>query len=394
VVMILVALVIIASAAAAPLFLRQLNRQRSVETQKRLETAFRGLFPGKQRKTANMWFDFGYSPTSPGAPPANWNLSPMVLRSAVATSDATHAGVAQFTGSNLPAWNGPYWQGSIDNQNRPVDAWGRPIQLRYISTSAPAGWQTYSLGANGISETGDTATPAGDDQVYPNPPYMPPTCVPNIIAGSGWQLQGIPTLPTFSGSGIYITVAGTTDQRKSAFWPQIMNARAITAEFDLFVGNGLTPAADGITLAFADADQGMLPTFRDAGDQGGWDGAFGMKGYFIAFDTWQNAPADPAVSGTQAFVALSMGATYPGANPPMPAWIEAVPPTVSNFRGRSHHVKVVSTGGTVRIYLDGSSKATLTETATLPLHAYIGFTGSTGQATDDHWVGNVQICTM
>jgi hypothetical protein len=63
----------------------------------------------------------------------------------------------------------------VDSANRPVDAWGRPLQLRYISTSTPPGWQVFSLGANGASQTGDTQIPGGDDLVYPVPPYVLPT---------------------------------------------------------------------------------------------------------------------------------------------------------------------------------------------------------------------------
>lgn len=195
VMVVLLAGVLLAAVVVGVLFARQLNQQRALETQRRLETAFRGLFPFQQRvgmAKANMWSDFGYRPTSPGAPPANaYDLRGMTSMSAVRLSDAANDStlptptLTQFTGTvvashlgNIGAWNGPYWQGPVDSQGRPLDAWGRPIQLRWISTSTPAGWQVFSPGANGVSETGNAATPSGDDQVHPRLPYVPPTITP------------------------------------------------------------------------------------------------------------------------------------------------------------------------------------------------------------------------
>ena len=192
-VIVLAAIVLIGAATIGVIYVRQLNQTRQLQTQKQLETAFHGLFSGYRKQAGNLNSDFAYSPTQPVAsPPAYYDsnnnmyyfdLKMLVDRTAVGTSDATHSTVAQFggtpSGATFSAWNGPYWTGSVDVSNRPTDAWGRPIQLRYITTSIPMGWQVFSTGVNGLGETGDSPTPLGDDQVYPNQPYTPPVAAPS-----------------------------------------------------------------------------------------------------------------------------------------------------------------------------------------------------------------------
>lgn len=193
-VIVLAALLLIGTATIGVIYVRQLNQQRQILTHQFLETAFHGVFPGNERKVANNLFDdFGYSPAIPttGGPPLNFHqLRALTSRGAIGSSDPNHVGVLQFSGTptntSFNAWNGPYWTGPVDGQNNPVDAWGRPMQLRYISTSTPAGWQVFSSGANGVAETGDSGTPSGDDQVFPTVPYPLPA---SNISVPGFSLQ-------------------------------------------------------------------------------------------------------------------------------------------------------------------------------------------------------------
>lgn len=177
-----VAVLLIASVALGVVYGRNLNQQREVETRAKLAKAFQALFPGNENQRGNLNSDFGYNPTSPGAPPTSYyTLAGLVDRTAITTAGMGYATPSAFTGSfSLGAaspggWNGPYWTDPVDASNRPLDGWGRPLQLRYISTSAPPGWQVFSLGANGRSDTGDQASAQGDDLVYPNPPYVVPS---------------------------------------------------------------------------------------------------------------------------------------------------------------------------------------------------------------------------
>lgn len=156
------------------LFWRQENVLKNIQTRKRLRSAFTQLFPYDQnpsRAPANLWSDFNYRPVSPGVPPNHfYDLRLLVQRDAIPLSDIAQRSISPYSGS-YPGWNGPYWQGPVDQAQRPVDPWGRPIRLRYVSN---AGWQLLSLGVNGADNTGDSATPGGDDLVFPEFPYLPP----------------------------------------------------------------------------------------------------------------------------------------------------------------------------------------------------------------------------
>ena len=256
--MILVGLLVIASVGMGALYLRQLDQQRQIKTQQQLEVAFQGLFPGHQQPSANMWKDFRFTPDFP-TPPGGYDLRCMIDRTQVGAVDVSMNGVPAFTGTptagagdSLGAWNGPYWQGSVDAQGHPVDAWGRPIRLRHISTTAPPGWQVFSPGANGTSETGDVEIPANDDLVYPQPPYVIPPSTPpvslcasptipfqrtsgynpaeNISITLSWSWGGVTVVAKFNGGhpegnpppvfsdipqGVPITVTLTSDRRPS-----------------------------------------------------------------------------------------------------------------------------------------------------------------------------------
>lgn len=208
---ILIAAVLVAAMGIGALYVRDLDQQRALQTRRQLEAAFGSLFGGPTFSGANLWRDFGYSPTVPAPPPGNYSLTLLVRREAIGESDPAHASVVQFDGSNLPAWNGPYYQGSTDPLGRPTDGWGRPLQLRYISTTTPPGWQVFSLGANGADDTGNLSPPRGDDLVFPVPPYViPPPSPPgsvcpnpviNFLRTSGFNPEEMLTITLTWGSG-------------------------------------------------------------------------------------------------------------------------------------------------------------------------------------------------
>lgn len=150
-----IAIVAILAGAIAPLAVKAINQQREFRTRESLKACFEGMFGARDRRVANMRADFGFDPSAPLT-----NLSPMVLSSGIASYTSTSNGL--FWG-----WNGPYWNGNSDSSNRPMDGWGRPIQLRWVTTVTPNGWQVFSLGANGIDDTGAVASPAGDDLGFP-----------------------------------------------------------------------------------------------------------------------------------------------------------------------------------------------------------------------------------
>lgn len=412
-VVVLVAVVLIGAVALGAIFGKQLDQQRSLETRKRLEMAFQAMFPYPQAHRANMFTDFGYRPdparvqVMPGYATAGFYLDGLLDINRVGVSDGNNNPPPSFTGVIAPpttsrisgAWNGPYWTRSLATaQLRPLDAWGRPLQLRYVSTPQP-GWQVFSRGPNGLDDTpANAGTPGGDDLAYPDPPYaLPPLPPPH------WQKNGT-TTGYSAGSGGFLLTGASTNQKGSVFWSAPVDiwtgSLGIVMDFDIRMGGG--SGADGMALCFADftADPTMKPTFLDYGDlsgnmQGAWDGANGLTGAFIGFDTYRNS-GDPVLPG--GFTGSSPGGANfvglcNGGRGTLPTWEST---QVLNTPLRSDpatlHIQVVvahdgrsatiTVGSETRVLNFGGSR-------TFPQKAYVGFTGSTGGSTDLHWLGNM-----
>lgn len=435
IVVLMVGLLVLAVSVAAPLFLRQQNQRNEIETRRRLETAFKALFMENQSRLnakQNMWSDFGYNPTSPGLPPSSWDLKCLVQRSSVGDSDASHASVLQFAGV-LPAWNGPYWQGPVDAQKRPIDAWGRHIQLRYITGSTPKGWQVFSPGANGLVETGNQASPpaGSDDLVYPLVPFEPGLNIAPLAIGNGWQMNGEATWKTSSashnsygiswttlvftfftrdtfvgttipGTGVILnTAAGnnennydgtygnTANSAGSVFWPVVVDANNLTISFQCAAFGGC--GGNGMALAIADADQGMTPSFCSASNTTGyfsWGGTQGMKGVAVILDNcyMNNSYYDypGAFNGKELLLGLSTGIVNTSKNNTakwsvMPNYISTYDYKGQYFWNRLLTCTVTTGNGTLQATVAdayGRSLSIPLTAVSLPSRAYIGFTGA------------------
>jgi hypothetical protein len=180
-VVLLVGVMVLATAGAA-LAVRESNQRRQIETQNRLKTAYTAAFGGLGFRGPSLRTHCSFAPATAGAiPPLAYDLASLTSVQAVQVADPAQAALAVFNPATPtpPYWNGPYWHGSVDAQNRPLDAWGRPLLLRYITNTAVPGWQFFSLGANGRDDTGNAYPCRLDDQAYPNPPgQLPPIAPP------------------------------------------------------------------------------------------------------------------------------------------------------------------------------------------------------------------------
>jgi hypothetical protein len=402
---ILLAAVLVGAVAMGVLALRQADQVRMVDTRHRLEIAFQALFPYPASRPGNMVEDFGFNPIEAGRlvqagyNTRGWFLQALMDPAAVGALDPAQNPPPAF-GGYQGAWCGPYWQQSLDNLNRPLDAWGRPLQLRWVTTPL-AGWQVFSLGANGLDDTAaDASTPAGDDLAYPLPPFNLPA------PANYWQKNGY-TLGTAQ-AGFSITDL-STDVEGSVFWTGLKDARTMDISFDMLIGGG--SGADGLTLAFANAAEGMTPTFIDGNylgvHYGAWEGANGLSAnsYFVAFDTFRNPndfppPAyfDPSAS----FIGISRGGSgvQPGGPPPLGWLATANYPGLRTFPNLLHvRVNTYLKPGNpnkghqvVEVYMNNVLTLTYTfgNALFLPSSAYVGFTSSTGGANDYHNVYNIQ----
>lgn len=154
-----VAIIAILAGAMAPLALKAVNQAREQRTRNDLKAGYEALFGARDRRVSNMRADYGYAGAS---------LVQMTTRGAIRPF-APYAGQPALTGG----WNGPYWTGAQNPAGLPLDAWGRPFQLRFIA----GGYQLVSLGENGVLDS-PGANPQVDDLVYPLPPNpLPVTSV-------------------------------------------------------------------------------------------------------------------------------------------------------------------------------------------------------------------------
>lgn len=155
--------VTILAGAMAPLAVKAINQQREFRTRESLKACFEAMFGARDRRVANMRADFGFDPSVALA-----DLSGMVAKGLTGVA-ATVPVYAQDSGGLFWGYNGPYWSGSTDSSNKPLDGWGRPIQLRWVS----GGWQAFSLGADGLNSSAASTAPLGDDLAYPVVPALP-----------------------------------------------------------------------------------------------------------------------------------------------------------------------------------------------------------------------------
>jgi len=178
-----IAVVAILMGFLVPLAGKALNQQREGRTREALKQAFEAIFGARDRRVANLRADVGYTPA------ALANLSVITSKSGAIVATKNYG--LDGTYGIYWGYNGPYWSGSVAGAN-PADGWGRPLQLRVVG----GGWQIWSLGANGIAETGAASTtPGGDDLLYPAAPAQPAayTGVLNVTVNFTGQKTGTVT---------------------------------------------------------------------------------------------------------------------------------------------------------------------------------------------------------
>jgi len=179
------AIIAILAGAVAPLAVKALNQQREFKTRDSLKAAFEAMFGARDRRVANLRADIGFNPG------ALANLSVLTLKNGTGGSASVKDYGLDASYGIYWGYNGPYWSGTLAG-NSPVDAWGRPMQLRVVG----GGWQVFSLGANGVSETAvGSSTPGGDDLLYPAAPGQPNsfTAVLNVTVNFTGQKTGTVT---------------------------------------------------------------------------------------------------------------------------------------------------------------------------------------------------------
>jgi Bacterial lectin/Abnormal spindle-like microcephaly-assoc'd, ASPM-SPD-2-Hydin/PQQ-like domain len=215
---------------------------------------------------------------------------------------------------------------------------------------------------------------AGANTVAFTNTYTPPvqTTIPSPLLG-GWKLNGTALI---SGSSLELTPATGTLKAGSAFWPTPVDPRAMTVDFDAFIGGGT--GADGMTFAIQNAAATGASASK-LGVRGGGLGFSGIAGLAAALVEYKNS-ANPSNN----FAGITDGPQSGSTD--LMHWI-ATANLVPRLQNQTHHVKIATAAGTLTISIDGAQ--VLSRAVTLPASAYVGFTAGDGSLTNRHAVSNV-----
>ncbi len=196
--------------------------------------------------------------------------------------------------------------------------------------------------------------------------------VPDPSTG-GWQLNGSSAL---SGSELVLTPA-TKGEAGSAFWPQAIDPRTMTVEYDASITGGT--GADGLAFVIADPSKGAKATSLGVG--GGGLGFSGIPGLAVALDEYKNSvnPSNNFAGVTDGPIATATNELH---------WLATANLTAA-LQGATHHIKVTTAGGTLSVAVDGTT--VLSQAVTLPPSSFLGFSAGTGGLTNRHAISHLVV---
>jgi RHS repeat-associated protein len=190
-----------------------------------------------------------------------------------------------------------------------------------------------------------------------------------------WQFNGSATA---TATGFLLTDA-VFQAVGSVFGNTPYASSSLRIEFDATIGGGT--GADGLTLTLLDPSAG--PTAL--GGPGVGLGFGGLAGIAVSLNTYLHY-GDPSDN----FVGITDGALGPWASTQQLHYL-ATSTSAPPLRGAPHHAQVTVDAGLLSVNIDGVAMASAQ--VALPPQVLVGFTGSTGGATDRHAVDNVSIVT-
>ena len=320
------------------------------------------------------------------APPAPATLK--LLNAVTAPTGSPQASAQMVLSGSCPSsfTTAALGNGASATPSLPTAVAGSPCTVSETAPAAAGGTWKTTASVNGGPEitltasNGQLAVPAfallaGANTVsFKNTWTGPSTTsiVPDPTAG-GWQLNGSSAI---SGAELVLTPA-TNHQAGSAFWPQPLDPRSLTVEYDASITGG--SGADGLALVFGDASKGAKPT--SLGVSGGGLGFSGIPGIAVALDEYKNA-----VNPSANFTGITDGPIATATNELH--WL-ATANLTAPLQGATHHVKVTTAGGTLSVVIDGAQ--VLSQAVSLPASAFLGFSGGTGGLTNRHAVSHLVV---
>ena len=330
--------------------------------------------------TNTVQFTNTYTATPPAATLKISNTINAPSGSSQASTQLTYSGTcpSSFTTAALASGASatPTLTGAVAGSSCSVSE-AAPSGSGWTATASVNGGTAVTLTASGGQLTVPSfALAAGANTVAFTNTYtaQTSTSVPDPTAG-GWQLNGSSTL---TATELALTTA-TSHQAGSAFWPQAIDPRNMTVEYEATIGGGT--GADGLAFVLGDATHGALPT--SLGVEGGGLGFSGIPGIAVALDEYKGTGAP-----SNNFVGITEGPTSTSV-PDVLHWLSTANLALP-LQNATNKIKITTTNGTT-LTVSYNGTQVLSQAVTLPSSAYLGFSGGTGGANNRHAVAHVVV---
>tara|TARA_B100000029_G_scaffold385551_1_gene381245 strand:+ start:649 stop:1992 length:1344 start_codon:yes stop_codon:yes gene_type:complete len=286
---------------------------------------------------------------------------------------------SQYLASSLEA----VWASNIDGAlNVQVPAEDGTVSFSTSSLSAGMHLITVTV----LNPQGQTASDSLDQPICS---WAQPTeSFDTNIEGTGWKIYG----DAFWDPGGWLDMTGNLTSKKGAIFNtvDIVTPGDVSISFKIMTGGGINSGADGFAMSVYELpSEEALDNVVNTAWAGGCMG-YGVSnncgdltvtGFHVEFDTWHNANHNDPTTQNHIGVMLN--------GDPSTHYLSAAVPSLEDMQW--HDVTIQVTGTTVVVTLDGNVIIDDSIEGLDFRGGYIGFSGSTGWASNYHRFDELQI---